>query len=423
MGFRLWGRGKGKEEKSWSEFGELIVHVSLFMLSGPTLILLQKYVLGNLVFEYPIFIVTMSTFSRWFLILGLVHTGTVKLGAHRDLTFMEWTKGMLPVGVLECISLATGSAAYLHLSVSFVQMLKAFQPVVLNVLITTLRLEPFSARAFWCIMLVTFGSVLAAIGEVNFTMTGMYLMLVSELAESVKYVVLHYFLRNEGYTLWEGIYFTTPSSAFSLALLCFVFERDVVEQENLVIVQHNSWVFLSLVTLAIITSVSGFGIIKELGSVANKVLVMLRNALLIYPATQLYDEVVAPIQVIGYAITLMGTAGFAFFKVSQEVITRTQSQMDLASMADLSSSDDEGGSVPGDEDSSGGRGRYGAVGGYSSDPTTQPLLASPVKGSRLGTPPRSPMKRNGSLKRSGSNNGRGPGMRRTSPRKTGGYWD
>jgi hypothetical protein len=136
---------------------------------------------------------------------------------------------------------------------------------------------------------------------------------------------------------------------------------------------------------------------------------MLRNALLIYPATQLYDEVVAPIQVIGYAITLMGTAGFAFFKVSQEVITRTQSQMDLASMADLSSSDDEGGSVPGDEDSSGGRGRYGAVGGYSSDPTTQPLLASPVKGSRLGTPPRSPMKRNGSLKRSGSNNGRGPG--------------
>ena len=122
MSFRLWGRGKGKEEKSWSEFGELIVHVSLFMLSGPTLILLQKYVLGNLVFEYPIFIVTMSTFSRWFLILGLVHTGTVKLGAHRDLTFMEWTKGMLPVGVLECISLATGSAAYLHLSVSFVQL-------------------------------------------------------------------------------------------------------------------------------------------------------------------------------------------------------------------------------------------------------------------------------------------------------------
>ena len=66
----------------------------------------------------------------------------------------------------------------------------------------------------------------------------------------------------------------------------------------------HSTVFLSLVTLAIITSVSGFGIIKELGSVANKVLVMLRNALLIYPATQLYDEVVAPIQVrLGNGIT------------------------------------------------------------------------------------------------------------------------
>ena len=91
-----------------------------------------------------------------------------------------------------------------------------------------------------------------------------------------------------------------------------MFERDVVEQENLLVMQHNSTVFLSLVTLAIITSVSGFGIIKELGSVANKVLVMLRNALLIYPATQLYDEVVAPIQVIGYSVTLLGTAGSRF---------------------------------------------------------------------------------------------------------------
>ena len=64
---------------------------------------------------------------------------------------------------------ATGSAAYLHLSVSFVQMLKAFQPVVLTSH-TTLGLEPFSMRSFVCIVLVTFGSVLAAIGEVNFTL-------------------------------------------------------------------------------------------------------------------------------------------------------------------------------------------------------------------------------------------------------------
>jgi hypothetical protein len=73
----------------------------------------------------------------------------------------------------------------------------------------------------------------------------------------------------------------------------------------MLIVKHNVWIFLAIVILAITTSVSGFGIIKELGSVSNKVLVMLRNALLIYPAMQIYNEVVTPIQVRGEAVQLL----------------------------------------------------------------------------------------------------------------------
>ena len=65
---------------------------------------------------------------------------------------------------------------------------------------------------------------------------------------------------------------------------------------------------------------------------SNKVLVMLRNALLIYPAVQLYDDVVTPIQIVGYGVTAVGTTAFAFIKVSQEVIVRTKSQMDLAAL-------------------------------------------------------------------------------------------
>ena len=116
-----------REKPDWKlmPFSELLIHVALFMLSGPTLILLQKYVLGVLDFEYPIFIVTLAAVSRWAVVLGLVHSGIIQLGDHADLSFVEWTRGMLPVGILECISLAAGSTAYLHISVSFVQMLKA----------------------------------------------------------------------------------------------------------------------------------------------------------------------------------------------------------------------------------------------------------------------------------------------------------
>lgn len=62
-------------------------------------------------------------------------------------------------------------------------MLKAFQPVVLNILIVAWGLEPFSLRMFGCIMVVCLGSIMAAIGEVNYDDWGMCLMVISELAE------------------------------------------------------------------------------------------------------------------------------------------------------------------------------------------------------------------------------------------------
>jgi hypothetical protein len=61
-----------KQGDAWSGFGELLLHVSLFMLSGPALILLQKYVLDIVSFEYPIAIVMVGTVARWLLVLVLV---------------------------------------------------------------------------------------------------------------------------------------------------------------------------------------------------------------------------------------------------------------------------------------------------------------------------------------------------------------
>ena len=160
-------------------FGELMVHVALFMLSGPTLILLQKYVLGILNFEYPIFIVTLAALAQV--------ASHIDARAHRRLEARRARRhdvlavdaGHAPRGHPRVHLARVGEHAALHLSVSFVQMLKAFQPVVLNVFIVGLGLEKFSYKLFVCIIVVTIGSIMAAIGEVNFTATGMSLMLIS----------------------------------------------------------------------------------------------------------------------------------------------------------------------------------------------------------------------------------------------------
>ena len=169
----------------WAGFTGLFVYVTLFMLAGPSLILLQKYIIGEdgLSYEYPIFLVTITTVARLIIMLVAVHTGIIELGAHREMTFTEWVHGLLPVGLLESVSLATGMTAYLHLTVSFMQMLKAFQPVIVHSLIIGFKFEPFSWQVLGCIVIVSGGSVMSAVGEVNFDKWGCSLMLVSEFAE------------------------------------------------------------------------------------------------------------------------------------------------------------------------------------------------------------------------------------------------
>lgn len=137
--------------------------------------------------------------------------------------------------------------------------------------------------------------------------------------------MLHYFFRSQNYTLWEGLYFSTPACAMSLLVLSIILQREVTKQENLTNVGEHWWAFLAVVVLAFVTAISGFGIVKEVGADANKVLTVFRNAILIYPAMQLYHETVMPIQMFGYALTMVGTLAFSVIKVTDEAVERSQS--------------------------------------------------------------------------------------------------
>ena len=179
--------------------------------------------------------------------------------------------------------------------------------------------------------------------------------------------MLHYYLRKDGYTLWEGVYFSTPASAFSLGLLCWIFEREVTAEHSMTRVMDNGICFLGITVLAVTTAISGLGIVKELGGVANKVLVMFRNALVIYPATKLYDEVVTPIQLFGYGLTMLGTIAFGTLKVTDELVVRMQSTNDDVSAASASDGKDAG---AGGNGGGGGGGGVKIGGGGDGDEST-----------------------------------------------------
>jgi EamA domain-containing membrane protein RarD len=88
-----------------------------------------------------------------------------------------------PTGVLYAASLWLSNSSYLHLSVSFIQMTKSLMPGLVYATGIVLGTEQFSRANAANMMLIAFGVVVCAIGEVNLVLKGVVQQLAALLFE------------------------------------------------------------------------------------------------------------------------------------------------------------------------------------------------------------------------------------------------
>lgn len=79
---------------------------------------------------------------------------------------------IVPIGVLFSASLILSNKAYLHLSVPFIQMLKAFVPVAILLISWTFRVQDPNRKLFMIVLMISGGVALASYGEGRFDLTG-----------------------------------------------------------------------------------------------------------------------------------------------------------------------------------------------------------------------------------------------------------
>ena len=77
-----------------------------------------------------------------------------------------------------------GNAAYLYLSVSFIQMLKALMPVAVFGVGCGLGTESYNNNTMLNMVVVTIGVAIASYGEINFVVLGVLLQLAAVMTES-----------------------------------------------------------------------------------------------------------------------------------------------------------------------------------------------------------------------------------------------
>jgi hypothetical protein len=165
-------------------------------------------------------------------IVGLPHASQV--------TREFYMKSIVPIGITSAGTIYFGNLAYLYLGVSFVQICKAFGPVITMVVGFGLGTDKPTPLLIVAILLIAGGTSAAVSGQSKFSWFGFIVIMLAQLSEGVKLILQqvinatqHIFfsalndqtfgcqLLTAGkmkFTIWEGLYYTSPVCGFVLLL-------------------------------------------------------------------------------------------------------------------------------------------------------------------------------------------------------------
>lgn len=298
-----------------------------YMAIGPTIILMNKYILYDLNFSYPIFLSFLGvTFSA----LGahsLVYFGFVKLQKKDEITLPFWYKRILPICFNFATSLGLGNVAYLYLNVGFIQMFKSFTPVLIMSVSYLMSVEKPSYHVIVSVIVISVGTAATCSYTPQLSLLGLAVMLTAEVLEAVRLVLTQFVLQNLKFGVTEGQYVLAPPSAVWLLITSMVFEfNDMYEKKAWLIIYENPLMFLCASSLGLGVNFLSYFVIQATSSLTIKILGGVRNIVTIAAGVMRYGEMIDSREAAGYSVALVGFIMYSMAK-SGYWDTATQSHL------------------------------------------------------------------------------------------------
>lgn len=170
------------------------------------------------------------------------------------MTYRFYCTRILPVGFLMALTLLFGNLAYLYLTVAFIQILKAFTPVITMAALFVAKLERPTPRLIASVVVIAIGTAIAAAGELNFSLLGLTIMMLSEVFEAVRLVMTQKLLTGLRFHPIEGLMYLAPATTLWLFLGSLFLELpSILGSGALLVVTANPVSFC-------LAAVLGFGV-------------------------------------------------------------------------------------------------------------------------------------------------------------------
>ncbi|OIW19753.1 hypothetical protein TanjilG_18563 [Lupinus angustifolius] len=305
-------------------------YVAIWIFLSFTVIVYNKYILDRKMYNWPypisLTMIHMAFCSSLAYLLVRVFKLVEPVSMSRDL----YLRSVVPIGLLYSLSLWFSNSAYIFLSVSFIQMLKALMPVAVYSIGVVFKKETFKSEVMANMVSISLGVAVAAYGEAQFDAWGVTLQLLAVAFEATRLVLIQILLNSKGISLnpITSLYYIAPCCLVFLSIPWLIMEYPSLRDNSsfhldFVIFGTNS-------TCAFALNLAVFLLVGKTSALTMNVAGVVKDWLLIAFSWSVIKDTVTPLNLIGYGLAFLGVAYYNHSKLQALKASETQKKAQQA---------------------------------------------------------------------------------------------
>uniref|UniRef100_M4D4D9 Sugar phosphate transporter domain-containing protein n=1 Tax=Brassica campestris TaxID=3711 RepID=M4D4D9_BRACM len=290
-------------------------YVAIWIFLSFTVIAYNKYILDKKMYNWP-FPITLTMIHMAFCSsLAVLLIKVFKVVEPVSMSRETYLTSVDTIGALYSLSLRLLNSVYIHLSVSFIQMLKALMPVSVYSIGVLLKKESFRSETMTNMLSISFGVAIAAYGEAKFDTWGVMLQLGAVAFEATRLVLIQILLTSKGINLnpITSLYYVAPCCLGFLFFPWIFVELPILRETSSF--HFDFVVFGTNSVCAFALNLAVFLLVGKTSALTMNVAGVVKDWLLIAFSWSVIKDTVTPLNLFGYGLAFLGVAYYNHCKL------------------------------------------------------------------------------------------------------------
>ena len=290
-------------------------YVAIWIFLSFTVIVYNKYILDRKMYNWPFPISLTMIHMTFCSSLAFLLVKVLKLVEPVSMSKEVYLSSVVPIGALYAFSLWLSNSAYIYLSVSFIQMLKALMPVAVYSIGVLVKKENFKGETMCNMVSISIGVAIAAYGEAKFDAWGVTLQLGAVAFEATRLVMIQILLTSKGinFNPITSLYYVAPCCLVFLSIPWILVEYPILRETSSF---HFDWlIFGTNSVCAFALNLAVFLLVGKTSALTMNVAGVVKDWLLIAFSWSVIKDTVTPINLFGYGLAFLGVAFYNHTKL------------------------------------------------------------------------------------------------------------